>query len=192
MRYGLGILGIVVVALIAIVLIVSRPANTTSTSKPVAKAPAVVNLLDHDKSDSAVKLTIQGRLVGEEQRRSIRLTVSQSQRTVDVIQGYEGNVIKSETLPNTPAAYSTFLRALNNSGFTRYRKGANSDERGSCPQEYRFIYELNKGSQQIQRLWSSSCGSAEGSYAGSGPRVRDLFERQIPEYDKFITGVRLY
>lgn len=192
MRYGLGVLGIVVVALIAIGLIVSRPNNATTTSKPVAKGPAVVNLLDHDKSDSAVKVTTQGRLVGEEQRRSVRITVTQSQRTIDVIQGYEGNVIKSETFSNTPAAYSTFIRALNTSGFTRYRKGANTDERGSCPQENRYIYEINKGGQQIQRLWSSSCGSADGSFAGSGSRVRDLFQHQIPEYDKFTSDVHLF
>lgn len=191
MRYGLGVLGIVVIALIAIVLIVSRP-STPPASKTVAKGPVIVKLLEHDNSDSAVKVTTQGPLVGEEQRRSVRITVTQSQRTVDIIQGYEQNTIKSETLPNTPAAYSTFIRALNNSGFTRYRKAITDDERGYCPQGNRYIYELYKGSQQLQRLWGSSCGNAEGSFAGSGSRVRDLFQAQIPDYNKFTADVQLF
>jgi hypothetical protein len=192
MRYILGVFGVILLAILAIILIFTRSSNTGPASNASVKAPIVINLLEQDNAESNVKLTIQGRLVGEDQRRSIRITVNQSQRTIEVIQGYENNVIKSQSYPNTPAAYSTFIRAINNAGFTKYRKGANSDERGACPQGQRYIYELNKGSEQMQRLWSSSCNTSDGSLAGNGPRIRQIFQDQIPGYERYTADVNLY
>ncbi len=187
----MGVLGVIVLAILVIVLIFTRSTKTGPSSNASVKAPVVINLLDQDNANSSLKITTQGRLVGEDQRRSIRITVSQSQRTIEVIQGYENNVIKSQSFDNTPAAYSTFIRAINNAGFTKYRKGANGDERGACPQGQRYIYELNKGSERLQRLWSSSCNSSDGSLAGSASRIRQIFQDQIPGYERYIADVNL-
>jgi hypothetical protein len=191
MRYILGVLGVILIAILAIVWLVTRSTDPNPPSNTSAKAPVVINLLDHDNSDTSMKVTTQGRLVGEDQRRSIRITVNQSQRTIEVLQGYENRVIKSQSYPNNAAAYSTFIRAVNNAGFTKFRKGANSDERGACPQGQRFIFELNKGSERIQRLWGTSCTSSEGSLAGNSPRIRQLFHDQIPGYDRYVADVNL-
>jgi hypothetical protein len=191
MRYIVGVFGVILLAILAIVLIFTRSSSTGPRSNASVKAPVVIKLLDQDNADSRVKVTTQGRLVGEDQRRSIRITVSQSQRTIEVIQGYENNVIKSQSFSNTPAAYSTFLRAINDAGFTKYRKGANGDERGACPQGQRYIYELNKGSERLQRLWGTSCTSNEGSLIGNGARIRQIFQDQIPGYSHYVLDVNL-
>ena len=186
MRYILGVLGVVLVAFLAIILITTHgPSNDGSANSP--KKPAGINLFDYDNGDSAVKMTIQGRLVGEDQRQAIRVTVTQSQRHIDMLSGYEENASKSETFPNTPAAYSTLLHALNNANFTKKRKGITDDERGTCPTGNRYIYELKKGNDQVQRLWAASCATGEGTFAGNGSLIRDMFRAQVPDYDTFLS-----
>src|SRR5688500_1602323 len=137
MRYILGVIGVILVAFIAIILITRRGSGTSDTANS-PKKPGAVSLFEHDNAESAVKLTIQGRLVGEDQRQSVRVTVTQSQRKIELLSGYNENVGKSQTFANTPAAYSTFLQALNNANYTKQRKGATEDERGTCPTGNRY------------------------------------------------------
>lgn len=187
MRYILGVLGVILVAFVAIILITSRGSDTTGSANS-PKKPAGVSLFDYDNGESAVKMTIQGRLVGEDRRQAARVTVTQSQRKIELLSGYEENVAKSETFANTPAAYSTFLRALNNANYTKKRKVVTDDERGTCPTGNRYIYELTKGTEKVQRLWATSCASGDGTFAGSGSLIRGMFRDQIPDYDKFLSG----
>ncbi|GAC1387876.1 MAG: hypothetical protein NVS1B7_2260 [Candidatus Saccharimonadales bacterium] len=191
MKYALGVLAVIVVAFIAIILVTTRSTDTGNNANSAKKPAASINILDADNGSSAVKVTTQGHLIGEEQRRSVRITVSQSQRTVEILSGYEENITKSEVIANTPAAYSTFLRALNNANFVKSRKVLVDDERGTCPIGNRYVYELVKANTNIRRLWSNSCASSEGSFAGNGPLIRELFQKQIPDYSKFMDGTLL-
>ena len=189
MRYILAVLGILAVTILAIFLLVRHPSSTTSANT-TTQQPA--NLLDHDNSNSAVVMTIQGRLVGEDKYQAVRITVTQSLRTVDILSGYEENTAKTESFPNTPAAYATFIRALNLSNFTKVRKGMPTDERGYCPIGNRFIYQLSESGHDVQRLWNDSCSNAEGTFAGSGSLIRELFQGQITDYNKFIVGTNIF
>lgn len=188
MRFVLGALGILLVALLAIFLITSRPSsNKTKTKPPLSQT---LKLPDYSTRNSVVSETTQGRVLGEDQYRAIRVTVNANNRTIDILRGYEGNVLKSESLTNTQAAYDTFLRALDNYGFSKTKTTTFPDERGVCALSNRFIYDLQDSGKQVIHSWSASC-SAVGSFAGNGPTVRQLFQNQIPDYNDFVSDVRL-
>lgn len=191
MKYFFGVLAVVLAAIIAIVMLTRTPDTTTSGQKPGGK-PAV-KLLDYvDKTGSQTQWTMQGKLVGEEQRRAIRVSVSESERRVEILQGYEERVERSASYPNTRAAYETFLRALDVAGFTRERKVAITDERGVCPIGNRYIYNLWEGSEHPVRTWSATCSGALGTFAGNPVLTQQLFQLQIPDYAVQTRGVQLF
>jgi hypothetical protein len=156
--------------------------NTNQTKQPPNK--------DFIKDTNRVSFTVQGKLVGEEERRAVRIIVTPSERTIEILQGYDETVIKTQTFSNKQSAFDTFLRALDNAGFDVYDKEINIDERGACPNGKRYIYTADFNDNSKLRSWSASC-SKTGSFQGDNGIVRLLFENQIPEYPKFISGTRL-
>jgi len=144
-----------------------------------------------DSPVAKVVYTTQGRVVGDDQYSSIRITVSRDSRKAEVLDGYTNNVQKSQTFPNNQAAFDTFLRSLNNSGYMTTRESTSDDERGVCSAGYRYIYELRDGNDEVLRTWSTSCGTKEGPFAGNASAVRQLFQAQITDYNKFVSGVTL-
>ncbi|GAC1390575.1 MAG: hypothetical protein NVSMB46_00580 [Candidatus Saccharimonadales bacterium] len=188
MKYILGVLGIVFVLIFAIVLLVRQPSTKSSSDNPPAQK---LVLSKYANSGANVQLTISGRLVGEDKRRAVRISVNQNQRTVEILDGYGEVVERSEQFSNTQPAYDNFLHALDNAQFTRSRKIPRDDERGTCPLGNRYNYELQVGNDVKSNLWNTSCSSAEGTFIGNGPLIRELFRVQIPDYDTFTSNVSL-
>ncbi len=177
-----AVVGIIVAAFLAIILIVTRPSGTKTTVKPAMKLP------DYATRDSSVSITTEGRLVGQDKFRSIRITVDANERTIEILSGYEKSVERSETFSNTQQAYDTFLRALNNAGFMKTKTASYPDERGVCPLGYRYLYDLKDDNKSALHTWSANCGNI-GSFAGAGTTVRQLFQAQISSYNTFTSGV---
>src|SRR5690242_4222747 len=126
MRYILAILIIAFFAIIGTVVLIGHGGSGSS-----AATARVTKLVDYDTNDAAsVSWTQQGRLVGEDQRRAIRVTVSRSKRTVEVLDDYEEHVERSAESANTPAAFEAFTRALDAANFGRERTVKQADERG--------------------------------------------------------------
>src|ERR1700694_4011901 len=142
-----------------------------------------------DVDNSTVSWTEQGRLLGEDQRRSVRVTVSATQRQVELLDGYNQTLEKSITQPNNKTAYSTFLIALENLRFGQDRIVKQGDERGDCPLGLRYIYEIHQGSDQKLHTWSDSCNAANGTFAGDSYTTRQIFKAQITDYNQFVAGV---
>ena len=187
MKYIVGAIVVIVAAIAAILMLSSRPETSTSTD---SKAKTAIKITDYVGTfGSEVSLTTQGRIVGDDAFRSVRVTVTQYSRTVEVLKGYDNTVDKSQQFTNTRAAYDAFLHSLANLGFTRTRKPSFPDERGVCPTGNRFVYLLKENGNDIHRSWSASCGNV-GTFAGAS-QVRQLFQSQIPEYSKFVQGVQL-
>ena len=191
MKYVLGVLGVILLAVVAVVLIVSMNPSSNNGQKSGGK-PAV-NLLDYISKDSShVSWTQQGPVVGEDERRAVRVTVSASERKIEILDGYEETVERSQTYPNSPDAYNTFLRSLKEAGFSKERTVSQPDEKAVCPLGNRFIYDLTDGSNQIVRTWSASCSTTLGPFAGNSNLTRSLFQNQIPDYSTQIKNVKLF
>lgn len=185
MKYVLGIVAIIFVMLIGILLLTGGGDEPRSDERVILAEEA-------NKPGASVAFTTQGRLVGQNERRAIRVKISQDERRLEILTGYEEAADRSHVYPNTDAAYETFLVALDQAGFTDEQKTVVEDERGACPLGKRYIYEFKEYSQQIVHLWDTSCGNrAGGTFDGDDSTIRKLFERQIPDYRDRVRDVDL-
>lgn len=183
MKYVLGVLGVIVVVILAIVLI---------TRGGGGKKPLQIDVSDQNREGTSMQFTTQGKVVGEDERRAIRIVVTQNERRLEILNGYEEAVEKTQVYPNTPSAYENFLIALDKSGFEKKRQSTNTDERGVCPLGKTYVYELKDFSQDLIRTWGTSCGTKTGTAAGKASTIQKLFQEQIPDYTTQIKGVDLY
>ena len=185
MRSIIVILAIIFLGVFGTVFFIGRLNKGHSTGLPIG-----THLADFtDNESSSVRWTMQGRLVGDDSYRSVRITVSPTYRRAEILQGYEQKATKTVDLPNNKTAYTNFLIALDNLHFGNERRVQNPDDRGVCPLGNRFIYELYDGDNQKLRLWSDTCVSSEGTMDGQASNIRQIFKAQITDYNRFVSGV---
>jgi hypothetical protein len=185
-----GIVGFIILMIIIVAILASGGGKKA----PTVTGVTLKSLPNYSNTGATVSLTTQGRIRGDETYRSIRITVGEQERTVQIIQGYNGQVINSQFYPNNPAAYGVFLRSIGNSGFlarSKTKPASPNDERGQCPLGVRYVFELNQGTDELSRLWSSTCGLKVGTFGGNSSTIQTLFQRQIPDYSKFTSDVNL-
>jgi len=189
MRYVLAAIGFIVGFILLVVLIVTlRPAatNTSQTNTPSPK------LADLASTDATVRQITAGPITAIENYREIRITINSTQRSINVLDGYQGNILAQQTFTNTTESYQSFLAALDRSGYTLAKKSQFDTVAGLCPLGNRYSYELydtpgNSSFKSFSR-WSLSCSNI-ATFGGSGSTVRTLFRSQIPNYQTFINGV---
>lgn len=189
MKYGLAVLVIIFLVIVGAVVLIGGGDSNSGT-----RAARTTKLADYDSKDTAsVSWTQQGRLVGEDQRKAIRITVTRNTRKVEILNDFAERVERSAEFKNTPEAFAAFTRALDNASFGKERVVKQPDERGMCPLGNRFIYRLADSNKEVMRTWSDTCVTADGPFGGgkTAPLIAQLFKAQITDYHKFITGVIL-
>jgi hypothetical protein len=186
-RYIVAFAGFMLLVILLLVLIFRGGGK-----KPQTPTTPVKTLPDYANTTAAVSLTIDGRVNGEDKHRAIRISVDRYHRQLDIISGYSGNIVETHNFDNTEAAYDVFLRSINGGGFmSKSQKYKNNDERGKCPLGLRYIYELNDGGDELSKSWSSTCGSATGTFGGNNSLMLSLFQAQITDYSKLTSKVVL-
>ncbi len=183
MRYFITLVLITAMIVLGVVLFGGNGKPGTDSTAPVK------SLADISSTVSKVIFTVDGRINGDDEHRQIVITVGRNNRTIRVIQGYEGRVIKTKSFKNNEKAYNIFLHALEHNGFTKERKTKITDDKGVCAQGQRFIYEV-VDSDDDKRLWSTTCGGF-GTFAGQPTVIRSLFITQITGYEQFTASVAL-
>ncbi len=153
--------------------------------------PRDITLTDHADASSEVSFTTYGRIVGQDEFQAIRITVNQSQRTLDILSGYELSVEERVQFSNTAAAYEAFLHALENVRFTDVIEGEPEREDGKCPTVRRHVYHLRVDGDARLRTWSSPCRGERGNFGGERRAVERLFQEQITDYRDHTRGIRL-
>lgn len=184
-------IGFFVTIFLIIVLIVLLFGGGKKQTTELDNGQKIKTLQDIADTDSAVRMVIAGNVRADQTYREIHITSSREGNNLEVIQGYEGNVIKSQGYSNNQNAYDTFLRSLQ---FAGYMQGDNdkklADDRGHCPLGQRYIFEIIENSKIVQRYWTSDCGnSAPHTFLGKTYLVKDLFQMQIPDYDELTSDV---
>ena len=161
-----------------------KPAPTTNPIKPLA---------EYAGTNATVSFTTDGIVNADELHRAIRITVSNNQVTLDVLKGYNPQVIQSNTFQNNQEAYAVFLRAIYNAGFTVKTKNNKipADPSGQCPLGNRYILNLNQDGVDLSNTWASTCGSKAGTSTGSISTIRTLFQYQVPGYNRLVNNVNL-
>lgn len=186
MKYFLGVIAAIILVVLAVILIFRGGGDG---DKP--KDQQVV-LSDYVNSDATVRYTMDGRIVAKEKHYAIRINVSRTRRSVEILNGYDGQVERSQDYENDINAFNTFLEALELAGYTKARENPEQeDDSGVCPTGNRYIYELTDTGAENLRLWSTSCTTRQGTFDGRASLVRQLFQAQIPNYSEVIRGIQL-
>jgi hypothetical protein len=190
MRFFWVLIGaFVLIILLAVVFLnINRP-KSNNAIKTNNKA---VVLADSANSDAVVSYTVEGVTNSNEAHRLIKISVSKSSRNTEVIAGYQGNVIKSQTLGNNVDAYRAFLAALQTVGFTDQKANPIvKDVQGQCPFGLKYYFNTTGINNAANFLWSVSCSKLVGTFNGDQGGVQRLFQSQIPNYSSFVSGVSL-
>ncbi len=172
MKYVFGALATILLLTIGFVLVFNR-----GDDKPAEDTKKVSQLVDYAKKDSMVSLTTSGPVTSD---RSFSMQPRRNDNTV----------VATNSYPNTTAAYEAFLSALAGQGFTRSKETKIEDKRSVCVTGRQYTYELSEGSESVSNLWSVSCDKS-GTLNGTPTTIRQLFEKQIPEYSKQIQPYKL-
>lgn len=189
MRYILGVIGIVIFLIIAVVIVATRGPSQPDTTTPAANKRVI--LTDYKSKPATVIITIRGEVKGDEERQGIRITVSDQERVLEILRGYNETIENRHRFENNDNAFTNFLSALDIAGFSIERPTVIKDDSGVCPLGKRYDYKLQDGTNEVFRLWDTSCGGKIGSFAGNGNLVRRLFANQIPDYKTLTRPVEL-
>jgi hypothetical protein len=177
-----------VVGFMLILMLTFGRRSGTNNSGDSKKENKVFELRDYDKKDAEIVATFDGPINGDDEHRSVRVTVTRQARTLEVIQGYQGKVIKTQSYPNNEDAYYDFVHALARTNFGKKRHTNAESEVGACATGRRFVYEvLDENRDSVSRTWAGSCMKGT-SFADTDP-VNNLFRRQITDYGKLVSGV---
>ncbi len=150
------------------------------------------SLTDYADTDTKVRINQNGEIISEEDHREIWITAGRGEVQIEIKQGYEGTTIKTARYANNVNSYRSFLAALEGQGFTKTREYDGSQtETGACPNGIRFIFDTYNASEVIQHTWATNCSKDIGTFTGKTDTIRQLFQGQVPNYDKFIEGVEL-
>ncbi len=149
-----------------------------------------VNIYEVENTDEA-KFISEGPVVSVEDHRSYEITVSQNVVMIKLLRGYGSAVITEKSYQNTESAYVTFLSALENLEVTNRNKDTDEEDdlnyAGVCPNGRTYVMNLDN---EITR-WSTSCARRQGTADFSMSAVKELFEKQIPDFRDVIRGTNL-
>ncbi len=175
MKYFLGFL-VSVGLIIGVFLLIL---NGFKSDSPKVKQTALV---DYASTSREMEYTMQGPVSADAVHQAIRITVGRSSSTIDIIKGYNDEVVNTQTYGNNQSSYAEFLRALDLSGYTRGNPSPElKDDRGFCATGQRYSMNIIDGSDVIQHYWATSCG--KGNFKGNANQVKVLFQKQIPDYN---------
>lgn len=168
---GIGLIVLVIVLIIKAFSGGGSPAASSQTD--ITKYATTPN--------SSATLLIDTPTGIDQDHRQVKIMVSASGNELDVIQGYEGKVMATQSYANNSAAYAAFLQTLKLMNFARGRTSS-IDYRGFCPTGDRYTFTFYNGENDVFTYWATSCGS-QGTYEGQLTQVLQQFQRQIPAAD---------
>lgn len=180
----------VTVIIIIILLIVSLGTfGKKSTKKPVNTN---TTLSSYANNNTFVRMVIDGPVNANIVHNQVVITVSSDKTVYEQINGYNGEVARSETFNNNLNSYTNFLSALQRASFMRGDKDpAHSNYKGFCSLGNRYIFSLNQGTNTVQQYWTTDCGSPK-TYFGNFPLTYDLFKAQVPNYYDLTSDLNIY
>ena len=177
LRYFVG-LGLVIILLFVVIALIMRSGGDSKVPETKRELTSYV-----DDTNFSVSQTIIGPITATQNHNQVQITVTNTGSSIEVSQGYDGNVIASNNYPLSTNGFSEFLNALDRAGFTKGETAKDlQNDKGFCPTGQRFIFEIHDGANLLQRFWQTSCGGTK-SYRGNFALTNTLFQAQIPDYD---------
>lgn len=151
-----------------------------------------IALLSTDEG-RAVRLTVRGPIVANENFRSYSVIVSPSSRQITTYEGYLDKEISQKKLDNNVKAYTELVYALDKRKMmngTQLTEQQN-DLRGICASGKVYKFETLSDNSVVKSLWTSDCSGSKGSAQANVNEILDMFLKQIPEGKKMAAGIGL-
>jgi len=142
---------------------------------------------------SAVRLTVRGPIVANENFRSYSVIISPSSRDMTTYEGYLDKEINQKKLDNNVKAYTELVYALDKRKMmngTQLTEQQN-DLRGICASGKVYKFETLKDNSVVKSLWTSDCSGSKGSAQANVNEILDMFLKQIPDGKKMAAGIGL-
>lgn len=183
MKYFIGYL--ITIGLLILLIIFLMRGGGNDQQAPVTDK----SLASYASTDAEVSFLNEGPINAASEHEQILITVDQDYVTYQQIIGYDGRVVMTKRFSNTQNAYSAFLSALGHAGFALGDDNESlQNEKGRCPTGHRYIFELNEGTDQIQRTWGTNCSGAK-TFLGNQSLTITLFQAQVPNYSTLSQNV---
>jgi hypothetical protein len=184
---------IIVAVAIAALVSLTRAVFFSGTSSSTATVDVSRTALLSTTADRAVRLTVRGPIVADEQFRSYRITVTPTSRTLTTYTGYLDTKVDEVILANNTPSYEQFVFALDRANLTKGVEfsGDKNDTRGICATGRVSQYEILKGTSAVKNLWTSTCSGSTGSLDASSTQLTNLFVNQIPNASTLVRKVFL-
>ncbi len=183
--FSIVIFVLIIAAIISVIRIFTGGSDSEET---VEQSNQSQTALLANAADRSVRMTVRGQIVGDNEFRSYRVTVSPSKRDFQRFQGYLKTPLAEKSYDNNTKAYDEFVRALEIAGMVNGTPlSGNADViTGLCANGVIYEYEVLQAERVANRLWTSSCGDAKGSLRGNSPELQRLFLAQTPDASDFI------
>lgn len=162
-----------------------------NADRPVSDFRFENQLIDYADTNVVTRMTASGEINSDRDHREIIISVSRGSVVAEVVQGYDGNVIRRERYSNNTNAYRSFLAGLKAVRFTDTQTTTNNNVLGACPLGQRYYFELFDSTQTEFESWATNCSKDDGTFDGNLSETRQLFRAQVPDYEVFVRGVQL-
>jgi hypothetical protein len=184
-RYFIGFL--VSIGLIVLILVL-----IFSGGKSGPKAAVAPSLPSYANTNTVVKMTTAGPITAAQNYNEVDITVGQNSTVFTHIQGFDNNVVSSQTFHNSQNSYNTFLYALDYAGYTKGNSDpAISNPTGRCSTGQRYTFQIVQNGKAIQNFWDTNCASGGRTYGGSLSLTLTLFQAQVPGYGVLTQSIQL-
>ncbi len=154
--------------------------------------PTQSSITDYADSDVKVRMSIRGAIKSDQEHQQLVITVGNDQTVGELINGFQGNVVRIEQTPGNSDSFRSFLSALHNADFTKEKL---PDPRvqydGACANRLRYTFEFIGSDENTPKsLWATSCRRSDGSFDGKLDDIVKLFNEQLPreQYKALRTG----
>lgn len=184
------VIALVVAALVSVGRMIFAGGGTSS-SDAGETTDAMVAALRDTGDGRAVRWTVRGPIVADENFRSYQITVSSSKRTFTIYSGYLDQVLDTKTYGNNTAGYEQFVYALDKANAGVTRKAKDADFRGVCAtQGFAYKFETMSGTDNADHtLWTTSCSGSKGTMTANVGQIQALFVNQIPDFKPVFNNI---
>lgn len=174
---------IIIVAIAGLVALARLLFSGASSSDSTEEVNTARQSLLTTSDGHAVRMTVRGPIVADEDFRSYQITISPNNRTFEAYTGYLDTVTSSEKLTNNTAAYEQFVNALDKArlGTGRQLSGEDNNVAGVCATGRVYEFSIMNGGSTDAYYWTSTCSGSAGSLKANVTQVSALFLSQIPD-----------